>query len=167
MTMGFIPPYPHEPHPGRMSSRKRWLSAMAIVVVVIAGVAWFLVSVKAKPGVPLETAGPVVVDSLARAPVGTRIRVRVLNTTSKRGLARQATFALRDLGYDVVDFGNEKGDRATTLILAHTARTDWAARLKRAVGTTEIQSRDDSSRYVDFTVLIGRDWQLPAQSFRP
>lgn len=167
MNMGFIPPYPHETPTGRGSSRSvRWLVALIGVVAAGTAVAWFMMS-PADSTTPENAAIPAVVDSLARAPAGTRIRVRVLNTTSTRGLARQATFALRDLGYDVVDFDSEKSNRATTLILAHTARTDWADRLKRAVGTTAIQSRADTSRSIDFTVLIGRDWQLPAQSFRP
>lgn len=107
-------------------------------------------------------------DSMARAPKGARIRVRVLNTTSTKGLARRLTFLLRDLGYDVVDFDSDRRvPRTTTLILSHTAHTEWAQRLRRAVGIGAIETRSDSLRYVDFTVLIGRDWKPTAQPFRP
>ena len=36
---------------------------------------------------------------------GERIRVQVLNATTSRGLARRATFFLRDKGFDVVEIG--------------------------------------------------------------
>lgn len=166
MNNGFIPLYPHEPDSGRSSKRTRWIVAIIFAAVLVGALAnWMTAKV---PGefAPTVVASPTP-DTLARAPAGTRIRVRVLNTTSIRGLARSATFTLRELGYDVVDFDSERGNRETTLILAHTARTDWAKRLQRAVGTTAMESRADTSRYLDFTVLIGRDWQLPSQTFRP
>ena len=107
-------------------------------------------------------------DSMARAPKGSRIRVRVLNTTSTKGLAKRMTFLLRDLGYDVVDFDSDRrSPRTSTLILSHTAHDEWAQRLRRAVGMGAVETRSDSLRYVDFTVLIGRDWKPTAQPFRP
>ena len=107
-------------------------------------------------------------DSMARAPKGSRIRVRVLNTTSTKGLARRMTFVLRDLGYDVVDFDSDRrSTRTSTLILSHTAHAEWAQRLRRAVGMGAVETRSDSLRYVDFTVLIGRDWKPTPQPFRP
>lgn len=166
MTSGFIPLYPHEPEPKRSSKWIRRIIAVIVVAVLAVGLtSWFQSRTPgdATPNAVVNAA----VDTLARAPAGTRIRVRVLNTTNVRGLARQATFTLRELGYDVVDFDSERSNRETTLILAHTGRTDWARRLQRAVGTSAMESRADTSRYVDFTVLIGRDWQLPAQTFRP
>ncbi|MCC6243129.1 MAG: LytR C-terminal domain-containing protein [Gemmatimonadaceae bacterium] len=107
-------------------------------------------------------------DSSARAPKGTRVRVRVLNGTTTRGLAKRVTFVLRDFGYDVVDFDTDvEGRRAVTVIRSHTGHSDWAQRLRRAVGTGDITTSKDSSRYVDFTVVVGSDWKAPAQSFRP
>jgi hypothetical protein len=105
---------------------------------------------------------------MARAPVGSRIRVRVLNATGTRGLAKRVTFVLRDFGYDVVDFDSDRGPtRNQTVVLSHTGHTEWAQRLRRALGTGTIETRADSLRYVDFTVLIGSDWKAPPQSFRP
>lgn len=111
---------------------------------------------------------PSLADTMAHAPKGTRIRVRVLNTTSTRGLAKRVTFSLRDFGYDVVDFDSDlKAARAGTVILSHTGHDAWAQRLRRALGTGSVQATSDSSRYVDFTVLVGSDWKAPPQSFRP
>jgi len=107
-------------------------------------------------------------DSLARAPAGVRVRVRVLNATNVRGLARRATLVLRELGYDVVDFdgaGSER--RGRTTLLSHTGHDDWARRLQRATQAASIEVSRDSSRYVDFTVILGRDWQAPTQPLRP
>jgi len=107
-------------------------------------------------------------DSLSRAPSGTRVRVRVLNGTLTRGLAKRATFLLRDLGYDVVDYDTDtKARRTETVIRSHTGHAEWAERLRRALGTGTIDVRSDSSRFVDFTVVIGSDWKAPPQSFRP
>ncbi len=118
--------------------------------------------------IPLAVHQPARPDSMARAPKGSRVRVRVLNTTSTKGLARRMTFLLRDLGYDVVDFDSDRrSPRTNTLILSHTAHEEWAKRLRRAVGMGAIETRPDSLRYVDFTVLVGRDWKPTAQPFRP
>ena len=107
-------------------------------------------------------------DTLAHAPSGMRIRVRVLNTTSTRGLAKRVTSSLRELGYDVVDFDSDpKSARTSTVILSHTGHDVWAQRLRRALGTGVVEASSDSLRYVDFTVLVGSDWKPPTQSFRP
>ncbi len=107
-------------------------------------------------------------DSLSRAPAGTRVRVRVLNGTATRGLAKRATFLLRDLGYDVVDYDTDtKAKRSHTLIRSHTGHAEWAERLRRALGTGTVEDRPEGSRYVDFTVIIGNDWKASAKSFRP
>lgn len=110
---------------------------------------------------------PAPTDTSARAPVGVRVRVRVLNATTTRGLAKRATFALRDFGYDVVDFDNVKTKRETTVVLSHTGHDAWAQRLRKALGVGSIEASSDSLRFVDFTVLVGRDWKPPTQSFRP
>ena len=140
---------------------------VAIVLIVAAGATagWYQASHATEPPTLPQAA---VTDTLARAPVGVRIRVRVLNTTTTRGLAKRATAVLRDFGYDVVDYDTEQKSRgAPTRIISHTGHAEWAQRLRRAVGVGAIETRPDSLRYVDFTVLIGRDWKAPAQPFRP
>jgi hypothetical protein len=106
----------------------------------------------------------------ARTPQA-RIRVEVVNTTKVRGLAHRATRYLRDQGYDVVSARTVVAPRDTTLVLDRTNHPEWAARIARALGTAgapvRAESRPDSSRYVDVTVLLGAVWRPPPQAFNP
>jgi hypothetical protein len=100
-------------------------------------------------------------------PEGTRIKVEVLNATRTRGLARRATFTLRDAGFDVVRFTSDTAYRDSTLVLDRSGHQDWARLVVRALGTGRVESRPDSSRYLDVTVLLGADWRPPAKPLYP
>ena len=101
-------------------------------------------------------------------PDGVRIKVEVLNASGQRGLARRATFALRDAGFDVVRFANDPGEpRDSTLVLARSGKEDWANLVARALGGARVESRPDTSRYLDVTVLLGADWRPPTKPFHP
>lgn len=99
-------------------------------------------------------------------PAGTRIKVEVLNATTTRGLARRATFFLRDRGFDVVAMGTSKEQREATLVLDRSGHPQWAALVARAFNA-KVEARPDTSRYLDVTVLVGRDWRPPAKPFYP
>lgn len=99
-------------------------------------------------------------------PDGVRIKVEVLNASGERGLARRATFALRDAGFDVVRFDNAER-RDSTLVLARSDRVDWAQLVARALGGAPVEARPDSSRWLDVTVLLGPDWRPPTKPFHP
>jgi hypothetical protein len=107
-------------------------------------------------------------DSMAQvhAPPGVRITVEILNATTVTGLARRATFYLRDHGFDVVATGNDQVKRTETLVLDRTHHPAWATLVAQAMGGTML-SRPDTSRYVDVTVLLGSDWTPPALPFHP
>jgi hypothetical protein len=107
-----------------------------------------------------------ITDSLARAPRGTRVRVRVLNASTRSGLARKAALYLRDLGYDVVDWTTDPKTRDRTLVEDH-GHPEWAARIARALGGATVVTSRDSLRQLDLTVRLGRDWRAPADFFRP
>ena len=96
-----------------------------------------------------------------------RVRVQVLNATKTRGLARRATLYLRDQGFDVVDMGTTAAMRDTTLVLDRSNHPDWARTVATSLGTARVESRPDTSRYLDVTVLIGSSWRPPAQPFYP
>ena len=96
-----------------------------------------------------------------------RIRVQVVNATTTRGLARRATRWLRDRGFDVVDVGTTREMRDSSVILDRSGHADWAARAARAMGGARVESRPDSSRYLDLTVLVGRAWRAPSQTLDP
>ena len=102
-----------------------------------------------------------------RAPRDVRIRVEVLNASSRRGLARQATLHLRDRGFDVVGIGNAPESRDSTLVIDRIGRPEWARLVGDALGGSAVESRPDSSRYVDVTVLLGATWRPPPEPFHP
>ena len=100
-------------------------------------------------------------------PDDVRIKVEVLNASGRRGMARRATFALRDAGFDVVRFDNAAETRDSTLVLSRSGKDDWAQLVARALGGARVESRPDSARYLDVTVLLGADWRPPAKPFHP
>jgi len=105
----------------------------------------------------------------ARAPAGVRIRVEVLNASTVRGLARRATMYLRDRGFDVVENGSAPAAdrRDSTLVLDRTHHADWAALAARAMGGARVETRPDTLRDVDLTVLVGATWRPPSEPFYP
>ena len=102
-----------------------------------------------------------------RAPEGQRVRVQVLNATPTRGLARRATELLRDRGFDVVEMGTAPEPRDSTLVLDRSGHPDWANRVASLFGGARVETRADSSRYLDVTVLVGATWRPPAEPFYP
>lgn len=102
-----------------------------------------------------------------RAPDSVRIRVQVLNATKIHGLARRATMLLRDRGFDVVETGNVNDMRDTTVVLDLSNHPEWAARVARLFGTARVETRHDSSRYLDIAVVLGSTWRPPAEPFYP
>jgi len=162
---------PRAPQPKRRTTVIVAIVAFIVLACAIGG--WYLL--RTAPGsdaVPTRPATftPVVAvtDTLAKAPLGTRVKLRVVNASEARGAAKRATLVLRDLGYDVVEFDAERAlRRDTTVILMHTGHDDWGKRLQRAMSGAAIEPSTDSSHYVDFTVLLGRDWKSPTQPLRP
>lgn len=100
-------------------------------------------------------------------PEGLRIKVEVLNATTIRGLARQATFYLRDAGFDVVASGNSSERPDSTVVLVRSGRMDWAELAAKALGGARIEARPDTSRYLDLTILLGPTWRPPLEAFHP
>jgi LytR cell envelope-related transcriptional attenuator len=102
-----------------------------------------------------------------QAPSGVRVRIEVLNATTTRGLARRATFFLRDRGFDVVYSGTTTPTRDSTLVLSRSGHDDWARLVAESLGGARVESRPDSSRYLDVTVLLGGSWRPPTDTFYP
>jgi len=149
-------------------NRSAWIMfALFAVIAAGAGAAWW--QRRASETAPAATpTGALLSDTTAHAPKGVRVRVRVVNATTTYGLARRATLLLRDFGYDVVDYGTDtRRRRDTTRIEVHTGADATGERIRRVLGTGAVATVRDSLRYVDVTVLLGRDWQAPAQPLRP
>ena len=147
---------------------RRRLVVLALVVAAAAAAfgAWRYLGRDAERAPDAAAAGPAL-DSAALAPAGARVRVEVLNASGVRGLARRATMHLRDHGYDVVSSGNAAERVDGTLVLVRLGHDEWGARLARAMGGARVEARPDSSRYVDLTVLVGREWRPPPGPLRP
>ncbi|MEO7361490.1 MAG: LytR C-terminal domain-containing protein [Gemmatimonadaceae bacterium] len=169
MTSQVPPLFDNEPP--RESRRKRLARLVVALIVVAAAATGATVWWNDRPDVhtPIGTAFAAQTDSLARAPKGVRVRVRVLNASNVNGLAKRATSVLRDHGFDVVEYEGvmQKTPRAATLVQTHTGHDDWSDRVIRVLGTGTTETRADSSRFVDLTVILGVDWKAPAQAFRP
>ncbi len=103
------------------------------------------------------------------APQGQRIVVEVLNASGVTGLAKRATFLLRDRGFDVVGWTNDpKGRRSETLIIDYTNKPEAAERLARVLGGARIdRGRDSLDRGLDLTVTLGSSYRPTGESFHP
>jgi hypothetical protein len=130
-----------------------------VVVLIAIGVATIVRGTRSAPRASYATD--------VRAPEGARVRVEVLNATRVRGLARRATMHLRDRGFDVVSTGTTQPARDSTLVIDRSNHPQWAALVAKALGATRVESRPDTSRYLDVTVLLGDAWRPPAEPFYP
>lgn len=136
---------------------RRTLILGAAIVAVLAGGGWWW----------MRRPAPYAASVSRVVPDGTRIRVEVLNASEVRGLARRATFVLRDAGFDVVRFTGDEARRDSNLVIDRTGHPEWARLASEALGGAPIQARPDSGRYVDLTILIGARWRPPPQPFNP
>lgn len=144
--------------------RRRLMRRAAVVLVLLLLAGGVLVALRG-PSTRAPQAVRQRVD--AEAPAGVRIRVEVLNATRVRGLARRATMHLRDRGFDVLEIGTTSEQRDSTLVLDRSGHPEWARRVADALGGARVESRPDSSRYLDVTVLLGRSWRAPTEPFYP
>ncbi|MGD8289407.1 MAG: LytR C-terminal domain-containing protein [Gemmatimonadota bacterium] len=103
----------------------------------------------------LDPAGP----ALNAAPPGQRVRVEVLNAGGVVGQARAATLQLRDLGFDVVHFGNaDSFGQESTTVVDRVGRAELAHAVAGALGVETVVSDPDPNLFVDVTVLLGSEW---------
>ncbi len=100
-------------------------------------------------------------------PEGARIRVEIINTTPQRGLARRAMFFLRDRGFDVVRYSSGSPPRDSSQVIDRSGHLAWAQLVAQALGVARVVVAVDSARYLDVSVLLGRDWRPPAKPFYP
>jgi len=144
-----------------MKSGRLVMVAVAVAAVAAAGLAG---ARRFSARTPDDSPG-----DTTRAPAGPRILVEVLNASGVSGLARRATFVLRDRGFDVVGWGNDpRGRRAETLIVDYTNKPEAAARLARVLGGATIEAGKDSLlRGLDITVRLGSGYRAEQEPFHP
>ena len=149
------------PHWAR-ASRIVTAVGMAFVVVLLGWLVWRRCCEADPAPDPLAAFVPEV-----RAPDSVRVRVEVLNATTTPRLAMAATRLLRERGFDVVSTGNHTVRRDTTLVLDRTGKPQWSRLVAGVLGARLVQTRVDTSRYVDVTVLLGADWTPTSKPFDP
>ena len=144
-------------------TRQRMLMFGVAAVAVLAGGVFAARQVFARGG-PAALLG-----DTTSAPQGQRVIVEVLNSSGVAGLARRATFLLRDRGFDVIGWGNDpKGRRSETLIVDYTDKPEAADRLARVLGGAQIErGRDSLDRGLDLTVKLGSTYKPPVEAFHP
>ena len=137
-------------------------AAILVLAALAAGGVWWV----GRGGDPATVGAP---WREVRAPEGTRIQVQVLNASETRGLGRRATRHLRDRGFDVVEIGTAPAAarRDSTLVLDRSGNPEWARLVAAALGGARVESRPDTSRYVDVTVLLGSTYRPPAEPLYP
>ena len=145
-----------------MRVKGRWIVLAGIVLALVGAFVWRRT---ATPEARQARALNAVVERIV--PDSVRIKVEVLNATNIRGLARRGTFHLRDLGFDVVSSGNSSEKLDSTVVIIRSGRPDWAELAAKALGGARIQTRPDTSRYLDLTILLGTSWRPPLETFHP
>ena len=105
------------------------------------------------PGARLDLATPTL------TPPTERVTVEVRNAGGVAGAARGATERLRSIGYDVVRFGNDDTfGLDTSVVVDRVGNPELATAVAQALGIREVQSRPDSTLFVDVTVRLGASW---------
>jgi hypothetical protein len=152
-----------------MSRRRRRALAALVMLVVLGGVA--TLALRGRGGGGGNAIRATSLGGLARrevtAPADTRVRVEVINAARTDGLARRVTRFLRDRGFDVVSYGTSGQTQDATVVLDRSGHPEWARLVAEALGGASVETRPDTSRYVDITVVLGAAWRPPPQPFSP
>ncbi len=95
------------------------------------------------------------------------VRVEVLNGAGTAGLARDATYRLRDTGFDVVFFGNaDHFGHERSVVVDRVGRPDRARAVAAALGIDSVATALDSSLMLEVSVVLGGDWPPPVPADR-
>lgn len=108
-------------------------------------------------------------DLPAMADLPRKVTVEVLNSGGNVGAARLGMLVLRRARLDVVSFGNAdsaQSGRIRNQVLIRRGDTTGVGRVIEALGNAEVIDAPDSTRLVDLTVLLGKEF-APAASVRP
>lgn len=108
------------------------------------------------PGTRLDLATPTL------SPPTGRVTIEVRNAGGVTGAARGATERLRSIGYDVVRFGNDDTfGLDSSVVVDRVGDRERAEAVAQALGIRRVESRPDSTLFVDVTVRLGASWSPP------
>jgi hypothetical protein len=139
------------------------LAVSALVVAVVGvGVAALREGPPRLPPFHPSAPAPAPAPILATAPEG-RVRVEVLNAGGVSGMAREVTGILREVGFDVVDFGNASSFdlERPSAVIDRIGRPDLAQAVANVLGIDNVLSEPNPNLYVDVSVLLGSEWTRP------
>ncbi|HSM37071.1 MAG TPA: LytR C-terminal domain-containing protein [Longimicrobiales bacterium] len=89
-------------------------------------------------------------------------KVEILNGAGRAGFARDATVRLRELGHDVVSYGNaDRFDHASSVVLDRGGPPGAARAVADALGIADVRAEAAPELALDATVILGVDWVLP------
>lgn len=146
-----------------MSAELRNRAVTALAVLSLLGAGFLLGSFWLEwRDVPLGSAADTVRSSALDLPAGwdDRVRVEVLNGFGRPGAARAAAEILREMGFDVVYFGNASSfDHDTTLVLLRSEDRSGVRRVADSLGVVEVSDRPEPALHLDGTVVLGADWR--------
>lgn len=95
-----------------------------------------------------------------KAEVYPGIRVEVLNAAGEPGIAKKVTWRLREMGFDVVYYGNAKDTLGKTVVIERLDSSLANAKaLAGAIGVKEITYEPDPDRLLEVTLLVGLDFR--------
>ncbi len=95
-----------------------------------------------------------------KAEVYPGIRVEVLNAAGEPGIAKKVTWRLRQMGFDVVYYGNAKDTLGKTVVIERLDSSLANAKaLAGAIGVKEITYEPDPDRLLEVTLLVGLDFR--------
>ncbi len=112
--------------------------------------------------VPLGESGDSLRTTVGNVPAGweDRVRVEVLNGYGEPGAASAAAGRLRDMGFDVVYFGNAASfEHDSTVVLLRSDDRSGVLRVADSLGVGGIDARPEPGLRLDGTVLLGPDWE--------
>ncbi|MDE0807268.1 MAG: LytR C-terminal domain-containing protein [Longimicrobiales bacterium] len=138
-----------------MSEKLR--SLLLFVMILVVGIflgsmvdQWELVE-----EIPIENTA---IQNLPNPELG-RVRVEVLNGGGVPGMASVATDYLRELGFDVVNYGNASSfDQDSTIVIDRSGQRDLADAVAEALGAKVREDTMDTDPYLDVTVILGKSW---------
>ena len=101
------------------------------------------------------------VSDIKKFPTYSNVVVEIFNASGKANLAGQMRRVLTKNSFDVIKIGNYDANSKyeKTLIIDRMGELSKAHQIADAIGAKEVITKIDSTRGVDVTVIIGRDWK--------
>ncbi len=120
---------------------------------------WVAAPSAVQKSIELITTG--LVNDIEKFPTYSNVVVEIFNASGKTNLAGQMRRALTKNSFDVIKIGNYPAESKyeKTLVIDRMGTLSKAQQIAALIGAKEIITKIDSTRGVDVTVIIGRDWE--------